>query len=411
MRKGWDIKKLGEVCSIVNGGTPDTKVKEFWDGNILWITPKDMGQLKSVYVDNTERKITDSGLRNSSAKVLPSYSVIISSRAPIGHLAINLKQMSTNQGCKGIIPSERINNVFLFYFLRKSVPLLEDLGSGTTFKELSGTKLFDVIVPLPPIDEQLRIVAILDETYAAIDKAKAAVEINLQNERELFESYLQVVFEKRGEGWEEKRLEEVTDAKCTLSYGIVQPGNEYENGLPVVRPTDLSTKFIKINGLKRVDPKLTEGYKRTTLIGDELLLCVRGNTGVVSIATKELKGGNVTRGIVPIRFNEKTIYQYYGYYLIISNYIQEQIKAKTYGAALMQINIGELRKILIPYPSLKEQHSIVCQLDALREETQKLERIYQQKLQALEELKKSILEKAFKGELIRENEMEGVLEN
>lgn len=113
-----------------------------------------------------------------------------------------------------------------------------------------------------------------------------------------------------------------------FSYGIVQPGDEYENGLPVVRPTDLNTRFIKVDGLKRVDPKLAEGYKRTTLIGDELLLCVRGSTGVVSIATKELKGGNVTRGIVPIRFNRKIINQDYGYYLLISNYIQKQIRAK-----------------------------------------------------------------------------------
>jgi type I restriction enzyme S subunit len=207
------------------------------------------------------------------------------------------------------------------------------------------------------------------------------------------------VFENKGEGWAENCLEELADEKCTLSYGIVQPGEEYADGLPVIRPTDLTSRYISLNGLKRIDPKLADGYKRTKLIGDELLLCVRGTTGVVSIATEELKDANVTRGIVPIRFNSKIINQEFGYYLLISNYIQKQIKAKTYGAALMQINIGDLRKINTPYPNLKEQNLIVQKLDLLRIETKKLEAIYQTKTNDLEELKKSVLQKAFSGEL------------
>jgi type I restriction enzyme S subunit len=111
----------GEVCEIVNGGTPDTKVKEYWDGEHLWITPKDnMGKLNSIFVDETERKITDSGLKNSSAKLLPIKSIILSSRAPIGHLAINKKPMSTNQGCKGIVPKKVLYFEFLYHFLKNS---------------------------------------------------------------------------------------------------------------------------------------------------------------------------------------------------------------------------------------------------------------------------------------------------
>lgn len=256
-----------------------------------------------------------------------------------------------------------------------------------------------VPIPLAPLPEQKRIVSILDEAFAAIEQAKANTEKNLQNAKELFESYLQGVFERKDDGWEEKMLEELADESCSLSYGIVQPGEEFENGLPVIRPTDLTSRYIEVEGLKRINPKLADGYKRTKLIGDELLLCVRGTTGVVSIATPELKGANVTRGIVPIRFNSKFINQEFGYYLLISNYVQKQIKAKTYGAALMQINIGDLRKLITPYPSIKEQQNIVRQLDALRAETQKLEAVYQKKLDDLEELKKSILQKAFSGEL------------
>lgn len=156
----FGVKPLGEIAEIVNGGTPDTKVKEFWDGEILWITPKDMGKLESIYVADTERKITDKGLKNSSAKLLPINSVILSSRAPIGHLAINTKPISTNQGCKGIVPNKNLDSLFLYYFLKHSVELLNELGTGTTFKELSGSKLATVSVPFPPLEEQQRLVSI-----------------------------------------------------------------------------------------------------------------------------------------------------------------------------------------------------------------------------------------------------------
>jgi type I restriction enzyme S subunit len=397
--EGWEIKKLGAVSQIINGGTPKSKIKEYWDGNINWITPADLGKLNSVLVNETPRKITDLGLQKSSAKLFPENSVILSTRAPIGHLAINTAPMATNQGCRGIVPNENLDPWFLYYFLKANVPLLNELGSGATFLELSTRNLSSVRIPLPPLSEQQRIVSILDQAFAAIDKAKANAGQNLINAKELFESYLQGVFEKKGDGWEVKTLSDVVHQNCKLSYGIVQPGKDFENGLPVVRPTDLTTRYISKEGLKLIDPKLAEGYSRTKLIGDELLLCVRGSTGVLSIATSELKGTNVTRGIVPIRFNTELIDQGFGYYLLISNYVQHQIKEKTYGAALMQINIGDLRKIETPYPQIEEQQVIVRQLDALQAETQKLEAVYQKKLYDLEELKKSILQKAFAGEL------------
>jgi type I restriction enzyme S subunit len=193
----WEEKKLGEVCKIFNGGTPDTKVKEYWGGDNLWITPKDMGKLNSIYVEETNRKITDSGLKNSSAKILPQNSVILSSRAPIGHLAINTKPMSTNQGCKGIIPNKRLNSLFLYYFLKNSFQLLNELGSGTTFKELSTIKLSDVKISLPSISEQQKIVKRLDALSAETKRLEAIYQQKLLNLEEFKKSLLQKAF--RGE--------------------------------------------------------------------------------------------------------------------------------------------------------------------------------------------------------------------
>lgn len=192
--EGWVEKKIGEVCGIMNGGTPDTKVKEFWDGDNLWITPKDMGRLTSIFVDDTERKITDAGIKNSSAKILPPDSVILSSRAPIGHLAINAKPLSTNQGCKGLIPNQNISTLYLYYFLKNSVQLLNDLGSGTTFKELSGSKLSEVIIPLPPLSEQQNIVKQLGSLSAETKRLEANYQKKLDGLEELKKSILQKAF-------------------------------------------------------------------------------------------------------------------------------------------------------------------------------------------------------------------------
>ena len=247
-----------------------------------------------------------------------------------------------------------------------------DKGNGATVDTLTIQKLQSVVIDLPPLEEQLQIVGILDEAFDGIATAKANAEKNLQNVRALFESHLQAVFTQRGDGWTETTLEGVAHRECTLSYGIVQPGDEFADGLAIVRPTDMTSKVIYLDGLKRIDPKLADSYKRTTLVGGELLLCVRGSTGMLSIAAPELAGGNVTRGIVPIRFDPALMTLDFGFYLMNSDVVQEQIREKTYGTALMQINIRDLRSISFSIPPLKKQEAIATALHELSEETQRL---------------------------------------
>jgi len=295
-------------------------------------------------------------------------------------------------GVKLLPPKDFLVPKFFYYQLQTAQ--LDSLGYARHYKLLK-----ELQIKYPVRDEQHRIVALLDEAFDGIATAKANAEKNLQNAHALFESHLQSVFTERGEGWVEKSLEGVVDVQCTLSYGIVQPGHEYANGMPVVRPTDLTTKTISLEGLKRIDPKLADGYRRTTLRGGELLLCVRGSTGVVAVTSPELAGANVTRGIVPIMFESSLLRQDFGYFLMTSGAVQSQIRAKTYGAALMQINIGDLRKIAVSFPPLKEQEKMTTKLEELDSEIQRLESLYQQKLIALDDLKKSLLHQAFSGAL------------
>ena len=403
MRKGWEIKKLGDIGIIFNGNSINENIKKekylnIEDG-LPFIATKDVGYDNVVDYDN--------GIRipfgeKDNFKIAPANTIFICAE---GGSAGRKMCFIDREVCFGnklfaLITKNNINSRFVYYwYFSENFQKEFKTGLAGIIGGVSLNKFREIQIPIPTLSEQQEIVSILDEAFTAIDQANENLQRNLQNAKDLFQSELNNIFENKGKDWIEKEFQETVDASCTLSYGIVQPGDEFPNGIAVVRPTDLIQKTIGLSGLKHISPSIADGYKRTTLKGDELLLCVRGTTGVVSIASEELNGANVTRGIVPILFDSTLLRQEFGYYLTISPYFQKQIKAKTYGAALMQINIGDLRKVTIPFPPLNKQKKIVSQLDTLSNETKKLENIYQKKLDNLEELKKSILQKAFSGEL------------
>jgi type I restriction enzyme S subunit len=370
--KGWEIKQLGDVSQIVNGGTPKSKVKEYWDGNINWITPADLGKLKTVLVDETPRKITGLGLQKSSAKLFPESSIILSTRAPIGHLAINTVPMSTNQGCRGIVPNENLEPWFLYYFLKGNVKLLNDLGSGATFLELSTKNLSSVKIPLPPLPEQQRIVSILDQAFAAIDKAKANAEQNFKNAKELFESYLQGVFENKGDGWEEKRFDEV----CVLQRGFDLPTRlRFEGNFPLVSSNGITDR---INKCKVNSPGVVTGRS--------------GTIGNVHFIEEDFWPLNTALYIKEFHRNDERFIYYFLTEFDLSKYSS--------GAGVPTLNRNNVHSVKVSIPKSKdEQKTIVRQLDDLRAETQKMEAVYQKKMDDLDELKKSVLQKAFAGEL------------
>jgi len=404
VKGGWQKKPLASVCKLFADGDWIESKDQSSEGNRL-VQTGNVGE--GVFKDRAEkgRYISEATFRRLRCTEIFEGDCLISRLPdPVGRSCLlpeTDERMITAVDCTIVRfnPKEMIPEFFNYY--SQSVEYIRTVDAettGTTRKRISRSNLGQTAIPVPTLPEQRRIVGILDEAFEGIATAKANAEKNLQNARAIFESHLQSVFTKRGAGWLEKTLEEVADPNCTLSYGIVQPGEEFLDGLPIVRPTDLTTKVIRLSGLKRIDPKLAGGYKRTALFGGELLLCVRGSTGAVSFASAELSGANVTRGIVPIRFNS-LVTRDFGFYLLTADEVQSQIREKTYGAALMQINIRDVRNIKLWFPPLKEQERIAIQLNALTQETEHLESIYRRKVDALEALKKSLLHQAFTGEL------------
>jgi type I restriction enzyme S subunit len=168
----WQIIQLGDIAQIVNGATPNTGKDEYWSGEIIWITPKDLGKLGGKEIYSSERLITKEGFNSCNLSLIPTDSIVLSTRAPIGYIAINKVELCFNQGCKGIIANKDIDNSYLYHFLFQSKNDLENLGSGATFKELSTEKLKTFEILLPPLDEQKRIAAIIETKLKSVEKAK-----------------------------------------------------------------------------------------------------------------------------------------------------------------------------------------------------------------------------------------------
>ncbi len=159
--ENWYVTELKKIAEIFSGGTPDTSNKYFWDGNINWITPTEITRTGKYIIQQTEKKITDLGLKNSSAKLLPKNSLIICTRATVGECAISTYPISTNQGFKNLVPKSNTNVEYLYYFIKSIKNKLIKLGSGSTFLEISKGDIEKLKIHLPPIDEQTAIAQIL----------------------------------------------------------------------------------------------------------------------------------------------------------------------------------------------------------------------------------------------------------
>lgn len=392
----WEWKKLGDVCDIKCGATPLKSDKSFWEnGSIPWFTVDDIRN-QGRLIKETQKRVTEKALNKLT--LFPKDTVLLCCTASVGEYALTEIPLTCNQQFNGLVIKKTniLYSKYLFHFASTLKEQLLGLSGKTTIDFISNSKVRQIVIPIPPLSEQKRIVKNLDEKFAKIDKLKTTAEINLKNAKEIFNAELEKVYIEKNT-WGKAKLEELVSSDCSLGYGIVQPGDEFPNGVPVVRPVDLTAKYVTKQNLKHVNPKISDGYKRTILKGGEILFCVRGTTGVVSIASEELNGCNVTRGISPLRFDvlETALYMYYCFQ---TKKVSEEIQLKTKGTALKQINISDLRNLLIPLPPLSEQKRIVAHLDKLSEKVKRLEENYTRTIADCEELKKSILKQTFQGE-------------
>ncbi len=407
MKAGWQIAPLGELTQFINGlwkGEEPPFVHVGVIRNTNFTKEGDLDDSDIAYLDVEAKKFAKRRLQFGDLILEKSGG---GPKQPVGRVVLFDKtegDFSFSNFTAAIRISDpsaldaRFLHKYLYWvYVSGRTEVMQSHSTG--IRNLNGDAYKAIKVGYPSLAEQHRIVAILDEAFEGIAIAKANAEKNLQNARELFGRLSAAVLNQLAPISRTTTLEEVAESGCSLSYGIVQPGDEVAGGLPIVRPVDLNDGVVMLDGLKRIDPALAKSYERTTLKGNDILLCVRGTTGALAMADSELAGANVTRGIVPIRFDEAQISQDFGYCLMRSEPVQMQIQAKTYGTALMQINIRDLRQLTLPVPPKQEQDMAVKRFIELKAATDQLVETYQRKLTALDELKKSLLHQAFSGQL------------
>ena len=349
--------KLGDICEIVSGSTPKTTIEEYWDGDVKWITPAELNE--NVYIINDSvRKITKLAVEKTGLSSFPEGTVILSTRAPIGKVAIAGCEMYCNQGFKNLICSEKIFNKYLYWFLKGNTMFLNSLGRGATFKEISKAIVSEIEINVPEIEEQHEIVKVLEKvnTIIRFRKQELSVLDTLVKAR-FVEMFGDAVDNPMG--WEKKQLQEIVTDDCTISYGIVQTGNDQEEGVPVFRPVDIVNRIPKLEELKRTTEEISNKYKRTILKGHEMLITVRANIADTCIVGKEFKGCNVGRGIVPIRTQENIMVLEFLKYLMDSKHLNDDIKSKAKGITLIQLNMEDLREVELIVPPIEQQKAFV----------------------------------------------------
>ncbi|EAJ1617467.1 restriction endonuclease subunit S [Campylobacter coli] len=402
--QGWEWKSLGEIFNIERGGSP-RPIKEFLtdkENGINWIKIGDIKNQKYLY--KTEEKIIQEGLKKS--KLVIEGDLLVSNSMSFGKpVIVKLQKGAIHDGW--LLLKEKINlNKEYFYYLFSSnfmYSFLSYQASGSTVKNLNIDKLKQIEIPLPPLKEQERIVGILDESFAKIDESIKILEQDLLNLDELMQSALQKAFNplkdnakenyKLPQSWEWKSLGEIGEIITGTTPSKNNP-NFYGNEYPLFKPSDLNGDMI----IKYASDNLSKlGFDNARNLPKDtiLVVCIGASIGKVGLSGVNGSCNQQINAIIPnSAFTSK-----YLFFVCLSNYFQEILKNNASQTTLPIINKTEFSKLQIPLPPIKEQEQITSHLDELSSHVKNLKQNYQAQIKDLQELKNSLLDKAFKGNL------------
>lgn len=399
--KSWKWVQLKSIGHIVGGGTPKTSVSEYWNGDISWITPADLGKNTSRWIYAGAKSITTKGLKESSAKLMPKGSVVYSSRAPIGHIAIAGQELCTNQGCKSFVPDrEYITTEWAYYMLKARTKDIQSRASGTTFKEISGKGMGDTWITLPPLEEQSRIVTRLEEAFAEIDRAEKAYQelqtlsgvlrgqilqeaiqgklvpqLDCEEEVEQIGDAPEDVPFAIPEKWKWKTLKSITG---TITDGTHHSPKNSQVKDEVFKNLYVTAKNIKYTGVDLCKPTYVDDEVHAEIVkrcspafGDVLFVKDGATTGVVTV--NDLHDSfSMLSSVALIKTLPEVLDSQYLVYVLRSPVIEKVIRSKMKGTGIPRVTLKILQSIPIPVPPFVEQlrivekvHDLLKQVDAL----------------------------------------------
>ncbi len=364
----WDLLSIDEIGEVVGGGTPSTKVQEFWDGDIAWLTPRDLSNCNLRYVSRGERNISRKGLEKSSAKILPPNSVLLTTRAPVGYVAIARNDISTNQGFRSVIPKKGVSSEYLYYLLKNNTYYLKSHASGTTFGELAGSTLKSLKFAFPDFDEQKSIAKILSDLDLKIE-LNHRINKNLESiGQALFKCWFvdfdfpdeegkpykssggEMVDSELGEipkGW--TVIENISEICEKINYGYTQSASEKIVGPKFLRVTDINKgDWINWNNVPycEIDDKDLTKYILKKM---DIVITRMADPGKIAIFESDMQVVFASY-LIRIRF-KNPLQAYYLYYLMKSRYYQNYILGASTGTVQKSLNAKGLTNglsIVIP---------------------------------------------------------------
>lgn len=385
----WEFVQLKEVCKVVSGATPKSNREEYWNGTYNWVTPAELKE-DTVEVMETERKITKQAIMDSGLKSFPAGTVLLSSRAPIGKVAIAGVEMYSNQGFKNLICSNQVFNKYLFWFLKGKNKYLNTLGRGATFKEISKSIVESVQIPLPPLDEQKRIAKNLDFVSEIIKQyKKQLVEWDKLIQSIFYEMFGNPVTNEKE--WEAKKLGDICD--ITSSKRIFE--SEYvEEGIPFYRTKEI----VELSKGSKVTTELFISNKRykeiiskydVPQIGD-LLVSAVGTIGVIWVVNQEspfyFKDGNLLW--IKRKGDVTSVFLRYLLKLLIEYYKKDVTTGSTY-SALTIVKLKQMNAYIPPLHLQSQFVKVVTKIEAQKLNVQKV-------LDQTQDLFESLMQEFFK---------------
>ena len=401
----WTIMKVKHIFDVICGATPKEN-PENWDGNIPWIGPSDMPMTGTI--EHGKRFISELGYASCGTTLVPQNSIIISTRAPIGKICIAANRLCTNQGCKALVPRNKsINNRFFAYYLRSIIERLEVDGTGTTFKELSTSKLLNEPLIAPPISEQSAIAAYLDSQCAKIDEIIAEVKASIEDYKQwkasiIYEAVtkgLDPNVEMKDSGiewigeipkrWNTIRLKWLLSNP--LQYGASETGVPYNAALPrYIRITDISMEGkLKNTEMLSLSEESATGY----ILSDEDILFARSGAtvGKAFFYKKEYGRAAFAGYMIRAKINRNITLPKYVYFSTMSAGYERWKETTMTQATIQNISAARYNEYVIPVPSLKEQIEIVQFVERMNKKINELISDKSKLIANLDTYKKSLI--------------------
>ncbi len=405
MKAGWQIKTLDEVCIVERGSSP-RPIKEFFttepDG-VNWIKIGDTEE-GGKYVLSTRQKITPEGAKQS--RYVKEGDFILTNSMSFGRPYIMKTDGYIHDGWFVLRLKDSIDTDYFYHLLSSNLiqEQFTQLAAGAIVKNISGDLVKKAVLPIAPLPEQKRLVTLLDEAFESIATAKANAQQNLKNARALFDSHLNEVFTKRGEGWEEKKLLEL----CDIKHGFAFDGDDFSKGVSKDCPLVITPGNFTENGKLLFDERNSKRFSGTIPVDflfnvGDLVIVMTDLSSKMKILGKPafVETNNVLHNqrIGRIIFSDNCVEKEFLYYFMMSSCFLKNIKSSATGTMVRHTAPTRILSNVISFPCASKQKEITNTLDTLRQETQRLEALYSRKIAALDELKKALLHRAFSGEL------------